>query len=165
MIDYPQVSPLTCPISMFVLGEINSVTRNRLSDFIRWFGCRSLRDPHRIDPSRLRPAFGERVCLSQCCRTNRRDGQDRSKRHFWCLQIGFYVTRRQHSICNPRSADRGYTGREGIGPTCAQGEPAEGGCSVPLCPARRYAAIRSGLPADRGPAILARMRSKSRETI
>ena len=70
---------------MLVLGEINAIAGKRLLDLLRRFGCRGLRDPHRIDRTRRRPAFDERVCLRQCCRADRRDGQDRSISHYWCL--------------------------------------------------------------------------------
>ena len=72
------VSSLACPIPMLVLGEINAMAGKRLPDLLRRFGCRSLRDPHRIDCTRRRPAFGERVCLRKRCRADRGDGQYRS---------------------------------------------------------------------------------------
>ena len=61
---------------MLVLGEMYAMAGKRRPDLLRRFGCRGLRDPHRIDRTRRRPAFGERVCLRQCCRADRRDGQD-----------------------------------------------------------------------------------------
>ena len=38
--------------------------------------------------------FGERVCLRQCCRADRGDGQDRSISHYRCLISASKVTRR-----------------------------------------------------------------------
>jgi len=62
---------------MLTLGELNAMAGKRLPDLRRRFGCRGLRDPHRIDRTRHRPAFGERVCLRQCCRADRRDTMER----------------------------------------------------------------------------------------
>jgi hypothetical protein len=40
------------------------------------------------------PVLERCVCLRQCCRADRRDGQDRSISQFLVSPIGFHVTKR-----------------------------------------------------------------------
>jgi len=61
-------------------------------------------------------------------RTDRRDGQDRSKRHFCCLLIGFYATRGQHSIATPAQRIEATLGARDQIALCAR--RACRGCSV-----------------------------------
>ena len=147
----------------------------RLPDHLRRFGCRN---PHRIDRTRRRPAFGERVCPRQRCRADRRDGQDRSISHFLASPIGFHVTSTvdlrvlspHHSrIRNSRCVVRGYTGRDGFGTGVCAKQPirnlSQGGeppLRVAVAPST---AICSDLPTRIAPGHSRVMTTKSRESI